>query len=510
LARLADRSLLVVVPRDDGTVRYRLLETVRQYAQERLSDRGDAVAIRQQHADFFLAIAESAATELRGPAQVVWLSRLENEHGNLRGALRWCLNNGHIELALRLSGALWWFWWLRGYWHEGRDLLRETLLASTGSSAATRVEALNGAGNLAMASGDYALASEWLTESLALRAGLGDRLGTAGALHNLAHLAREQGNYERAAALYEQSHSLFRAMENKRGIAQTLGALGDMAMIRSDFEVAEACYSESLHIWKSVGSRADVAVPLCDLGLVALQRGDHARAAELLAQSLALFREADDRRGTALALRSLGAVASADGDYERALTFIYEGLARFKEVGDMRGIADSLEELAYAAALGGRAYRAARLYGAVDGLRDALRAPSLSTRRAVHERGAAVARSALKGDVFDAARAAGRALSAEQIVAEVLVDAQPLPASPAPTAELPADPLTPREREVVVLVAQGLTNRQIASALVITERTAENHLGHIFDKLAVASRTQVATWALNRGLIPVAIAPIRR
>jgi non-specific serine/threonine protein kinase len=176
----------------------------------------------------------------------------------------------------------------------------------------------------------------------------------------------------------------------------------------------------------------------------------------------------------------------------------------------MRGIADSLEELAYAAALGGRAYRAARLYGAVDGLRDALRAPSLSTRRAVHERGAAVARSALKGDVFDAARAAGRALSAEQIVAEVLVDAQPLPASPAPTAELPADPLTPREREVVVLVAQGLTNRQIASALVITERTAENHLGHIFDKLAVASRTQVATWALNRGVIPVAIPPIRR
>ena len=273
LDALVGKSLVQAEERAGGEMRHGLLETVRQYGQQRLAASGRARAVRDRHLVHFLALAEEAEPALKGADQATWLERLEAEHDNLRAALGWAREAGAAEAGLRLAGALWRFWLMRGHFHEGRAWLEGALASAEGAAPNARAEALQGAGVLAAEQGDYGRAAALFTGSLALRREMGDRRGSARTLSNLGIVVYEQGEYGRATALHEEALALCRELGDRRGIA----------------------------------------IALCNLGLVALEQGEYAQAAALLRGSLALRRELGEKRGIAVSLHHLGMLARLEG-----------------------------------------------------------------------------------------------------------------------------------------------------------------------------------------------------
>jgi tetratricopeptide (TPR) repeat protein len=230
VAALVDRSLLRREDRTADEPRFGMLETIREYGLEQLEACGEAAEIRRRHAAHYLALAEAAEPELTGPRQAAWLDRLEAEHDNLRAALRWAVEQGEAELGLRLGGALWRFWYVRGYLTEGRERLAE-LLAAAGApgQTAARARALRGLGIVAEAQGDYAVARRHYEEALALMRELGDRRGIALSLNNLGDVARDRGDYAAARALHEESLAIGRELGD-RAIAWILESFAMLAL----------------------------------------------------------------------------------------------------------------------------------------------------------------------------------------------------------------------------------------------------------------------------------------
>ncbi|OGG56550.1 MAG: hypothetical protein A3F84_22560, partial [Candidatus Handelsmanbacteria bacterium RIFCSPLOWO2_12_FULL_64_10] len=281
-----------------GEPRFIMLETIQEYALERLTESGEAEAMRRQHAEYFLALAEGAETELRGPQQALWLNRLEEEHDNLRAALRWSIERGEAEQGLRLGGALWRFWEVHGYLTEGRERLAGLLtLTGTSGRTAARAKALNGAGVLASRQGDYAAARALHEESLAIRRTLDDKQGIAWSLNNLGLVAADQGDYAAARALHEESLAIRRTLDDRQGIAASLNNLGLVVANQGDHARARALYEESLGILGALGNRQGIANLLNNLGNVAYGQGDCAAARALYEESLAIRRALGDRWG---------------------------------------------------------------------------------------------------------------------------------------------------------------------------------------------------------------------
>jgi tetratricopeptide (TPR) repeat protein len=361
LAELTAKSLVQVVEHL-GQSRYSLLETVQQYAREQLLTVGEEKDLRDRHLHWGLAQAEAAAPDLMGLGQVTWLARLDREHDNLRAALAWARESDAGEQALRLAGALWRFWAVRGYHAEGRRWL-EAALANAGTvPTAVHATALNGAGNLAWQQGDYARATVLHEEALALRRTLGDTRGIAGSLGNLGTVAYRQGDYRRAAALYEEALVRHRQLEDRWGIAADLNNLAMVAYQRGDYARAAALYEEGLSLQHELQDRKGVAGSLGNLGLVVSRQGDHGRAVALQEEALALQRALGDKWGAALTLGHLGTVVSQQGDYRRAAALHQESLALLREVGDLHSIALSLSNLGEVANLEGDYQRATTLY----------------------------------------------------------------------------------------------------------------------------------------------------
>jgi non-specific serine/threonine protein kinase len=355
LLSLVDKSLVVAEERD-GAARYRLLETVRQYARDRLVESGGSDAVRGSHLEYFLALAEEAEPQLQGPDQQSWLERLETEHDNLRAALDWGLRNREEEydpcrsqhptpnaqrLALRLTGALGRFWMVRGHLSEGRKQISRAL-AEQGEDHATRARALNEAGNLARNQGDRPEARELYEESLAIYRKLGEQKGIALALNNLGGLAREQGDYVAAWALYEDSLAISRDMGDRRGIARTLHNMGLSARDHGDYAAAQVLLQESLETLRKLGDPYGVAQSLSSLGALAESRGDYTAAKTLHEESLQISRELGDRRGIAGSLQNLGNAACVQIGYAAGRPLYDESLAIRRELGDRTGIAVSL------------------------------------------------------------------------------------------------------------------------------------------------------------------------
>lgn len=379
LAALVDKSL-VQVEEARGQVRYRLLETVRQYAGERLAACGEADAMRRRHAAYYLAWAEQVEPLLSGPAQGAWLDRLAEEYDNLRAALRWAADHGDADTGLRLGGALWRFWSVRGPYGEGRAWLT-LLLARAGSSGdtAVRAKALASAGLLAHQQGDYAAARPFFEACLALRREIGDPGAIARALTNLSFVAPEQ-----AGALLEEALALGRAAGDKLGILRTLNTLGEIAWVEGDYERATPLYEESLALCRESGDRLGAIHVSYNLGSVALARGDAAGAAPYFRASLRLCRELGDQGLAGKCLLALASVAAAT------------------------------EQPA----------RAARLYGAARVLYEATGLDEDRIGRAHARQCLTTARAALGEAAFAAAQAQGRALSLEEALAEALHDAE--------------------------------------------------------------------------------------
>ncbi len=419
LTSLVDKSL-VLYEEQSGTARYRLLETVRQYGQERLRASSEFEPLRTRHQQFFLQLAEEAEPNLRGPDQKVWYDSLETEHENLREAWAWDREETQgAEASLRIASALWRFWYMRGYLSEGRERLAAQGTGE-GLSAAVRARALHAAGTLAVAQGDYAAAQPLLEESVQLREELGDKAGQAQSLMNLGAIARYRGDLETARTRMEESLALRRDIGDRHGIADALVWLGTIAYDQGDFVEANAKLEEGLTVYRALGSKANIGTALSHLGAVADKQQDYKRARALYEESLAISRELGDKSGIAATLNNLGNTTYKQGEFAVAQRHLCESLTIKQALGDKAGIASTLETLAYVAIAAGKAGFGARLLGAAKTLRAAIDSPLPPSEQEEYDRIVETACSTLRAENFDLEHAAGRAMTLDQAIAAAL------------------------------------------------------------------------------------------
>jgi len=513
LQHLVDRSLVLAEPHGDGTNRYRMLEMLQQYAFERLVEHAEADGARRQHATYFLDLAERAEGELRGPREAEWSGRLEDESENLRAALRWVIDRGEAERALRLASALWRFWTQRGHLVEGLVWLEQALALNDESGSASvellraRAGALNGAGNVAAARGEHARAALFHEESLALRRRLADTAGEAISLLNLGTAARNLGDPARAYASFSESLGLFRRLGDTRNMALSLLNLGRLSHDEGDHERATTLYSEGLALFQTVGSDHGVATGLNRLGDLARDRGELASAERLHTEALSLRRGRGDPWVIGLSLTGLARVAAVRRDHVQTMARAIQSLQALHDAGASRDAAAALVIVAIAASATGQAAIGTRLLGAVA--RAYPEGSAIRVEQASFEQAVAATRAALGDDAFAEAWTSGQQLTLDQAVDVALALAETTPTAASVAAGSPAyaralgpsvGALTRREREVAALIARGLTNRQIAEEIVVSEWTVDSHVRHILAKLSFRSRAQVARWAGEQGL----------
>jgi predicted ATPase/DNA-binding SARP family transcriptional activator/Tfp pilus assembly protein PilF len=412
LSSLVDKSL-VMMEQEAGQTRYRLLETMRQYAQDRLQEQSDVDLLRRRHQVFFVALAEEAEPQLNGPDQATWLHRLEQDHANLRQAL----SGGNAYAALRLVGALWRYQQVRAYASEGRKWCAEALGGDgVQGVTSTRAKALHGAGVLAWSQSDYTAAHTLHEESLTLYRELADTDGIGTALQSLGNIASEHGDYARAQALYSESLTLRRKSGDNQGIATLLNNLGNIASDQGNLTTAQTLHEESLQIRRELGNKAGIASSLNNLGNVALDQEDYARARALYAESLALQRELGNKQGVAIALHSLGTIAYEQDDFATTHLLFAESLSLSHTLGYKRGLACTLEALGALALSEEQARRGAYLVSAAEALRTAIDGPMPPSDRTQHDTLLAQARTALGEENFALAWSEGGALSLEQVI----------------------------------------------------------------------------------------------
>ncbi len=443
VAGLVDKNLLVRV--GDGEARFRMLETIREFAEERLELTGEADAVRRRHAAWFLGLAQRAERFVWSEHQAEWFERVERAHDNVRVALNWCLSGGDEETGVLLAAAMHRFWFARGYIREGR---RWGQIAAAKQQVSARGRAL--------------------------------------ALRNLAFFLTYEGEVEQALRLAEQAAELARSVGEPSLMTWVLLGLASATDAVGDFERSERLYGEMLDMARKGGDETMAARALCNIGNTMRIRGDDVRARVVLEEALSLARPRHDKWLTSLVTGSLG-LALAPEHPAQALMLLEESLALSYEIGHRWLTASGLEDLAGVLASSDRAEVAAKLLGASESLRDAFGfARSVSLQTAV-----GAARERLGPAAFETAYTKGRAMTADEAVALALGRS-----APARVERVhPPGGLTGREIQIVLDVARGLTNREIAERLGISQRTVDAHVQNIRNKLGMERRAQIAAWA---------------
>ena len=450
LAELVMKSLLVAEPERAAKVRYRMLETLRQYAWERLSEAGELDETLAEHAAYFVRLAEEGYGERDGPQQMGWLEQLHVEQENLRSALEFLIER-EPRLALQLAGALGWFWRRRGHTTEGLRWFERALLTA-GAATAERARALAGASDLAVGQGDYEAARTFAKEGL--------------------RVAREASDLA--------------------GAGKALAMLGLAANSSGDNEAARGHLNDALAIQMRLGDRSAVAFTQFNLGRVAMASGEHSTARQQWSESLAVYTELRDRWGIAVTSGNLGLIALSESDLAGAVQLFETSLALHRELGVRSGLANRLDALGAVAAARGKNERAIRLAGSATALRARIHAVAPPYWQQICERWLAPARAKL-GEKCAEVNREGEAMSVDEAVDYALAG----DAAPPPHTGAGVEGLTTREREVAELVATGLTNPEIARKLVLSERTIDSHVEHIRGKLGVRTRAQIATWVVR-------------
>ncbi len=548
VSALLEQSLLYRSADRDGEPRIAMLETIREYALEQLGASGEEAAVRARHASYYLRLAEAAVPTLRSAEQVRWLDWLEADHDNLRAAGDWLHRADSTEEELRLAAALHWFWDKRGYLDEGRERIRRALEASqranvggegeTTALVRARAWALVGAAALAFDQGDYGSVAAAADESAQLFEQLGDQGGLTLAELRLAFVAsatdpRRTGELLAAALM----HAAAAGDSWFRGLALFVAAQAAL-FGRGDDAAARAYIMEALPLLESSGDPYQLAHGLGTLGLVELAAGNLGAARAALERGLALARGLRDTRSTAILAATTADVARCQNDFIRAGELYGESLALYQEIGNhaeipailhnqgyvalgmhdfaaarelfteslrrqqaadnTAGIVEGINGLAALAANQGQYERAARLSGAAEAIAATHPAPVWPAERFEIERYRAIVNAALPAPLVRYLRSEGSVYSLENAIAYALADGGPAAAQKRPTR---GDSLSEREREVAALIGQGASNRDIAEALVISERTVERHVANIFAKLNFGSRTQIAAFAVVAGII---------
>ena len=461
LAGLIDKSLLHQTQAAAAAPRYAMLETVREFGLEQLAQQGELESAQAAHAAHYLALAESAASSASGAGGGEWLHRLAADESNLRAALDWLEQTEQTDATLRMTSALWHYWYRHGDLAAGRNRLERALAAAPSEVApGVRARALRGAGVLAWQNADYDRSRQRLEDALAAYAAVGDRSGTAWVLNSLGCLFATLSEVEQAETHFGEALAMFRTLGDVVGIAQLTANLGELAEVE----------------------------------------GQHDLAIERLDTALAMWRDLDDRVGAARAQVYLGQALLARDKVARAETALREALAAIRDIEYEQLLPAALRSIAQLAARRGDFTVAARWYGAEAGMREALGMELPAARRAGHERAIAAVREALGEAAFAAAWEEGRRDPSGAVAALVDqgagVDAA---AGIADDGRGGISVLTARERDVLRLVAQGRTDREIADALYVTRRTASKHVSAILGKLGVQSRAAAAAFAARHG-----------
>lgn len=358
LAALANQNLLRVTTLH-GKRRYEMMGTIREYALERLAERGEADVLRQRHAMHFLQMAELAETKLRGPEQQTWLDRLDVDLDNLRAALAWSLDSNETGMGLRLASALSWFWFVHSRISEGREWLAKVLAMS--SRAAARTRALNAAGFLALAHSDYDTAQAFLQESISISREHEDGAAVADALHGQGRIAANCSNYAEAIALYEESLAINQELGNEHSASDVLFSLGRVASDQADYIRARSLYEDSLKIRRELADKWGIAHALNGLAFITADLYDHTTSRELSTESLALYRELGDRSSAASMLFNLGYIASDQGDYDQAESLYREAQSIWLETGNRTHLGSLYRQWCYIATAQGQLERAQSL-----------------------------------------------------------------------------------------------------------------------------------------------------
>ncbi len=551
IGSLLDKSLLAQSKQEGQEPRLQMLLTVREYALERLKESGEIEKTQRIHALYFLALVEEAEPHLKGLQQSTWIARLECEQENLRAALTWLIKQEEAELALRMSAAMSWFWYLRGYWSAGRRWLHAALDLARGADAqfiaspvglSARAKALYGAGNLAYYQDDYAVAHSLWQESVQIFRTLGMRnayanaLGDLGVLtyiqgdlaaawplleeseklcrtigrtwelawllRKLAYLDSRSGDLARAAAYAREGLALARELGDKSLIATTLLTSGDIAASQSNLTQAVALDQEGLALARELGLKSLISIAVQDLAYLAALQGNLTQALVRAQEGLALARELGDKSLIASTLHTLGYLAGLQGNISHASARYQEGLAVAQEIGYQQYIGLHLVGLAGIAATERQHRRAARIFAVASNILD-IDIDMNALERADYERAVDSTRSHLGEQAFKAAWAEGSAMTPEQALAtpeDVPVSLFPAHISSSPLPVYP-DGLTAREVEVLRLLAEGQSVAQIADGLIISPRTVSTHITSIYRKIQVSSRSSATRYAIEHKLV---------
>ena len=465
LAQLMEKSLVQMIEQD-GNARYRLLETVRQYAGERLAASDEEEAVWSAHAAWYLSLAQQAEVGLDGPEQETWLERLGPEIDNVRAAMKWLLDAGRIGHGLRITTHLWRFWYTRDRVTEGSYWLMAFLARGRETGEAARDPSI------------------WM-----------DALFAAG------RLAIFAGKYRETRALMEEMLATARQHHDPYHIASALMLLGHIALEQSDYPSARARYEEGIPFAREANHLLWQAILIGSLGITLTMQGEIAMARIILDETMALLRPLGDVGQISRLLRWQGVLAILEGDAERAHMSLVEAIALHQRLHSVLGVAESLEVFAALAAMRGQFARALHLSGAVANLRATIGVPVPPFLQEWLAAQIEPARRALGATESAAALAVGEAMTTDQAIAEALRGAQPAEIGDRPIAKEAYGGLTARERAVVAEVALGKGNREIAEALFVSEKTVEWHVGNSLRKLGFRGRAELAVWAVAVGLV---------
>jgi predicted ATPase/class 3 adenylate cyclase/DNA-binding CsgD family transcriptional regulator len=521
---LIDKSLLQRTEQEDIESRISMLETIREYAIECLCESGEEESIRRAHAGYYLTLVEEAEPHLKGAQQLLWLRRLDREQENLRAALGWLIAHEEGEKALRFCVALWLFWQTRGNWSEGWRWLKSVLaLPEAGERTVLRAKVLSAAGELAAVQGDIQEAHFLLTESVILCQELADDQGAVLPMSTLGRVIVRQGDHTAAASLMKECITLCRKLGSKWELSRSLLTLGYIEWVQGDQKQAIALTQESLILARELDDKARIAHALNNLGHFFWEQGDLLQARAHAEEGLKLIRELGDKVLLLSTLGTLGSILCSQGDLAQAVACFSEAYSKSQELGNETHITEGhslelerethiawyLEGLARVATAEHQLTRAARLYAAFEVRLDINKA-FIPKERDNYKQTLSNLHALLGKQAFQKAWSEGRTMTIEHILGEkeeIIMLEQALtgriPSSNDKISPMSMYPtgLTARQLEVLRLVAQGLTDTQVAERLVISPRTVNSHITSIYARLGVDTRTAATRYAIEHHLV---------
>jgi predicted ATPase/DNA-binding NarL/FixJ family response regulator len=490
LGLLIDKSLVVVVAERRGELRYRLLDSMRAFGREMLSAQPDAAAITERHGRLYSSIALEAGRRLGGADVSDWASLVIEEIDNLRTALEWTIHHD-IQLALQVCASLAGYWDLHGWIYEGRHWLSIALQHDKGNLSAQRGAALAAAGLLAYRQGDYIEASMMYEETLRVADATADHSLLARALAGLGDIHIMRSEPHEALRYFQQSLELYRAENDMPSIARGLSRLGNAYDNLPDYEAEERAYRESLALFRQLNDRIGIADQLFSIGMCRMISGQFESALPFVTESIVLRNQLGNVLGVAWSRMVVGICETRLGHPLEAAQPLSEALAAMEEAGDGRGVGLALDASVGPLVMVGKPDLAWRIATAAAQLRSAVGYAQPPFFVPMVDGWVKDARGQLSASATEREEMLGQGLSRQAAVQLAIEHLRSISEAPAPRE---GSALTARERQVTALVAEGLTNREIAKRLSISERTADSHVQHTMGKLGFRSRAQLAAW----------------